>query len=166
HHLADEARVLRGDGPQHGPGRSGLERGVHGVERSQPAAGLHGNGDPLADRRNDSAVVAGAERRVQVHHVQQRGAVGLEPPGHLYGVVAVDRLVGGVPAAQAHRPAAPKVDGRHDDHAATSFTKLSYRARPASPDFSGWNWVANSEPRATAAANTAPYSVSPTVTAG
>ena len=38
-------------------------------------------------------------------------------------------------------------------------------AAPASPDFSGWNWVADNGPASTAATNGTPYSVTVTVSA-
>ena len=37
--------------------------------------------------------------------------------------------------------------------------QLASSAAPASPDFSGWNWVADSVPRSAAAANRSPCSV-------
>src|SRR5205823_7159347 len=36
-------------------------------------------------------------------------------------------------------------------------TPLASSAAPASPDFSGWNWVAHSAPHSTAAANAPPW---------
>jgi hypothetical protein len=40
---------------------------------------------------------------------------------------------------------------------------LAKRVRPALPDFSGWNWVADSGPFSTAATNLDPYSAQETL---
>src|SRR4029453_3271385 len=106
--------------------------------------------------------VAGAapEGGVQVDHVQPAGAVGGEPLGGL------DRVAGaGVrparPLAQPGRLPVEQVDRREQlqGHARRTWvTKLASRARPARPDFSGWNWVPNRLPCSTAAAKRPPES--------
>jgi hypothetical protein len=89
--------------------------------------------------------VAGAapEGGVEVDHVQPARPLGGEPGGGL-DRVAVAGLGAGDPLDEAGRLAVEQVDRREqlEGHAArTSVTKLPSRARPAAPDFSGWNWV-------------------------
>ena len=117
----------------------------------------------MADRPDRLAVVALLEGGVEVHDVEPPRPLLLEAFGDGHGVVGVRGLVVGVAAQQAHRAAAAQVDrGDHDHGWATAFTNRSYSWSPASPDFSGWNCVANTFSCATAAANGRPCSVTPT----
>src|SRR4029453_14629970 len=105
--------------------------------------------------------VAGAapEGGVQVDHVQPAGAVGGEPLGGL-DRVAVAGVGPGGPLDQPGRLPVEQVDRREQLRAharRTGVTKLASRARPARPDFSGWNWVPNRLPCSTAAAKRPPW---------
>ena len=82
--------------------------------------------------------------------------------GHLQEVIVQnfrakpDTAMRGMPDAELHDLAAPQVDGRVEVHqtetgAAQRSTNACRAARPVRLDFSGWNWVAHTEPCATEA---------------
>ena len=147
------------------PRGAGLEQRGDVLHGAQPSAHLHGNLHGAADRLDHLAVVPLVERGVEVDDVQPAGAFLLEAHGHLDGILGVGGLGVGVALQQPDGVAAAQVDRGDHDHAATACTKRSYTASPASPDFSGWNCVANTLSFATAAANVRPYVVAPTVVA-
>ena len=139
-----------------------LDGALDGRDRPQAAAELHGDRDPPADLADDPTVRALLASRVQVHHMEPPGSRGLEPHGDLDGVVVVHGLGRVVAAEEADASALAEVDGRDDDRAEpTSSTNDSYSWRPGSPDFSGWNCVANTFPRASTAENGRPCSARP-----
>ena len=89
--------------------------------------------------------------------IQRRPLVG-EPSSLSHRIVAVDGLAIEVPLVEPDASTAAQVDGRVEvDHrvpaatCSTARTKLPSSARPTALDFSGWNWVAHSRPRSTAA---------------
>ncbi len=110
------------------------------------------------------AVVAGAERGVEVDEVEPLGA-GLLPGERGGERVAVGGLGAGLALDEAHGLAVADVDGGEQfelvmggplagdttrgSHRADGRRRRTHRVRaswqqraPASPDFSGWNWVA------------------------
>ncbi len=127
--------------------------------RTPPEASTLHRGDRGHDAAQVLAVAgAAAEGGVQVDHVQPARPLGGEPGGGL-DRVAVAGLGAGDPLDEPGRLPVEQVDRREQlqGHAArTSVTKLASRARPASPDFSGWNWVPNRLPCSTAAAKRPP----------
>ena len=85
--------------------------------------------------------------------MQPARPLGGEAGGRLHRV-AVAGLGPGDALDEAGRLAVEQVDRREQlqGHAAPTWvTKLASRARPALPDFSGWNWVPNRLPCSTAA---------------
>ena len=110
-------------------------------------------------RREQVRVRAAAERGVQVHQVDPRC------PGPLPGQrrlqrVAVVSLAAGRPLDQPHRAPVRDVHrGQQDQIAHRVPSQLESSTAPASPDFSGWNWVADTTPCSAAAANCSPCSV-------
>ena len=101
-------------------------------------------------------MLAAAERRVEVDEVDPLGARLL--PGER-GVerVAVRRLGAGLALDQAHGLPVRDVDGGQQRRARSQRprTQFASSAAPASPDFSGWNCVADSGPFSTAASERA-----------
>src|SRR5690349_4116227 len=96
--------------------------------------------------------------------MQLRRARVLKPERDLHGIFRVDRFAGEVAHIEAHALAAAYVDGRDEFHAASTIRRKLERSRnPIVPLFSGWNWVAQRLPRAIAAQNEVPYSVTPIV---
>src|SRR5579875_1148589 len=93
--------------------------------------------DPLG-----SVALPGQRRleRVAVARLASRGALH-EPHGRTVGYVDGGQQFEGAP-------------GAHDNVS----SQFSSSAAPASPDFSGWNWVALTGPRSTAATNGSPCS--------
>ena len=74
--------------------------------------------------------------------------------------VAVGGLGPGGALREADRLPPGDVDGGQQDKRTLSVSSQWRRtAAPASPDFSGWNWVAATMPCSTAAANGSPCSV-------
>ena len=116
--------------------------------------------------RNDLAVVALPQRRVQVDDVQPAGALLLEPHGDRDRVVGVGGLLRGVAAEQAHGPAAAQVDGGDHDHAGGHVLhEVLVDLQPGIARLLGVELGGEHVPRATAAPNVTPCSVTPTVTA-
>ncbi len=133
---------------------------------SRDAAGqldldLHGLGD-LGD---PLPVVAGAEGGVQIDQVQPLGS-GALPGQRRLQRVAVGGLGAGLAVHQADGLPVPDVDGGQQFQPVArhvhGFLALSAHrdsiqffssCAPASPDFSGWNWVAHSGPFSTAETN-------------
>ena len=111
------------------------------------------------DLRQQRRVRPAPERRVQVHQVQPRRA-GRLPRQRGVHRVAVGRLAPGGALHQPDRLAAGHVDGGQQDQFTHKLSsQLDRTAAPASPDFSGWNCVAETTPCSTAAANGSPCSV-------
>ena len=130
------------------------------------------------DARPAAPVGAAAERGVEVDQVDPLGAVAL-PGQRRVERVAVAGLGAGLALDEADRLAVGDVDGgqKGEAHAGegtgrgtlrtaaghpadmsraqptTSRSQLPSTVAPASPDFSGWNWVADSAPFSTAATN-------------
>ncbi len=134
-------------------GEGGGERGVVADAAGQLDLDVHGAGH-FGD---EGAVVAGAEGGVQVDEVQPLGAGAL--PGEC-GLQrgAVGGLGAGLAVHQADRLAVADVYGGEQfklRHYSVSIQLVSSWA-PASPDFSGWNWVAHSAPFSTAATKRSP----------
>ncbi len=100
------------------------------------------------------AIGTAAERGVQVDQVDPVGAVTL-PAQRRVQRRAVLGFAAGLALHQAHGSALDDVDCRQQDqrHGYSSPTQLLRMAAPASPLFSGWNWVADSGPSSTAARN-------------
>ena len=125
------------------------QRVVERVERSQPAAVLHGHAqlarDPPQVLEVHGLPALGA---VEVDHVQEAGAR-VDPAARgRQRVLVVDLLRVEVALDQAHGVAAEDVDRRVEVHVARSTravvqmrAKLASRRRPAAEDFSGWNWT-------------------------
>src|SRR5207302_4183725 len=118
---------------------------------------LHG-ADDLADQGGLGG--SAAESAVEIHHVQARSPLRLPPAGHGHGIVGEDRLGFCATLMQAHAPAAAEVDGGNDQHqlrsSRTKAAKFSSSFSPQRWLFSGWNCVAKSVPRPTAAGKVTP----------
>ncbi len=140
--------------------RAGVEPRPHVVPRADAAAGLHRHVDRGADRAQRGLVLAGAERAVEVDHVQRARAGRDEGAraGDRVGVVA--RLARRVAALEPHGVAAAQVDRGVEReralHRAAMRRKLSSSRAPVVRLFSGWNCVAMTLSRATTAAKRSP----------
>ena len=75
---------------------------------------------------------------------------------HLHGIVTKHSLTGIIALQQPHALAAPQVDGGPEFHGQGLLMVARSNSIPADWLFSGWNCVANSRPRATAAQNGPP----------
>ena len=98
---------------------------------------------------------------VEIDDVQPPGTASRKPPRHLRGIISKHGLAGIVALQQSHALTAAKVDGGPEFHGLFSCGYVVMRKRrrssmPAAWLFSGWNCVANSLPRATAAQNGPP----------
>ena len=116
-------------------------------------ADRHGRGDG-----GDEVAVDGLARPggVEVDGVDPSGPGRDERLGHRDGIVAVHALGREVPLDELHDLAAPQVDRRVEVHqtetgAAQRSTNACSVAKPVRLDFSGWNWVAHTDPRSTEA---------------
>ena len=152
----DEVGVLDRRGADHDPAHTRVEERLRGGIVAHPAATLDRRLHGGRDRSDQLAVVARAPRRVEVDHVDPRGARGLVVLGDRDRVVAIGGLAPEVALDQVHHASAAQVDGRvevHQKRRARSHTatKLRSRCSPADPDFSGWNCVAHTLSRSTAA---------------
>ena len=122
----------------------------------------------LADDRGEQlGVGAAAERGVEVDEVDPLGAVAL-PGQRRVARVAVGGLGARLALDEADGLAVRDVDGgeQREGHGGapyrgitrtTSRSQLRSTVAPASPDFSGWNWVAASAPFSTAATKSSPW---------
>ena len=153
--------VLQGRRPDDHTPHAGVEQRVGGGVVAHAPTRLHGHVDGGGDGGHDRPVagVAGAGG-VEVDHVDPRRPGGGERPGLGDGVVAVHGLLPVVALVEAHAPPVAQVDRRVEveavHHAASAAavarpTKLRRMASPVRLDFSGWNWVAHSASRSTAA---------------
>ena len=155
-HAPDELGILDRRGADHDPVHARVEERVRGGLVAHAAATLNGRVDRARDGRDQLAVVASTPSRVEVDHVDPRGACGLVLLRDRYRVVAIGGLTPEVALDQVHHASAAQVDGRvevHQKRRARSHTatKLRSRCSPADPDFSGWNCVAHTLSRSTAA---------------
>ncbi len=160
----DQVGILQGGGAHDHPGDADVGKGSSRLGAAHATAGLHGHVDRFHDGRDERAVhrLAGAGG-IEVHGVDPSGPCGHEPGGHRRGVVAVDPLAVEVALDELDDLAATEVDGRVEVHQAATgapqrSTKAWSTARPVRADFSGWNWVAHTDPRATDATTGPPYS--------
>ena len=107
----------------------------------------------ISSRFTGSPVRAASRSTVWI----QRRAGGHERLGHRHRVVAVDPLAVEVALDELHDLAAAQVDRRVEVHQAAGRRPRSGRRTPGGPprpvrlDFSGWNWVAHTLSRSTAA---------------
>src|SRR6202012_3062290 len=102
-------------------------------------------------------VGAPAERAVQVDEVDPVGA-GLLPGQRGLHRVAVAGLGAGLALEKPDGLTVGHVDrGQQGERHQIPLSQLDSRVAPASPDFSGWNWVEDSRPSSTAAANGSPW---------
>ena len=111
----------------------------------------------LADHLGEQFTVgAAAERGVQVDEVDPLGAVALPTHGGVQRG-AVLGFAAGLALYQADGLAVDDVDSgqKYQRHVGqpSAPTQLASNAAPASPLFSGWNWVADKGPSSTAARN-------------
>ena len=110
-------------------------------------------------RFTGSPVRAASRSTTWIH----RAPASANGPSHGDGVVAVDGLLVEVALHEANGPAGPQIDRRVELHRHASTpaarpVKLVRSRRPVAPDFSGWNWVANTLPCRKAALSVVPYS--------
>ena len=151
--------VLQRRGAEVDPGAAGGQRGLQRLVVADAAGQLHRDVE-LADHLGEQfAVGSAAERGVEVDQVDPLGAVAL--PGHR-GVQrgAVLGFAARLALDQPHGLAVDDVDGGQENQwhggqpsVLTALTQLASSVAPASPLFSGWNWVAASGPSSTAARN-------------
>ena len=133
-------------GPDHHPGRAGLDRLPDRLDRSQSAADLESHIDVGADPA-DVIEVHGvaAARAVEVDDVQLARARIYPPPRGVERVGVVDGLLIELALGQAHGLALEDVDGGEQDHARAPATPAQIATNPSSmrspfsDDFSGWN---------------------------
>ena len=140
-------------------GREPIARVVDGADAPTR---LHPGPHVRADRLDHREVrIPAVACRVEVDHVDPACAGRVEPARDRDRVVVVDGLVLVVAPGEAHDLSGTKVDRGIEVHQpsaglATASTKLRSMRIPTSPDFSGWNCVAQSAPISTAAANRRP----------
>ena len=152
-------RVLQRRGADVDPGAAGAERAGQRVVVPDAAGHLHLHVQAAHHVREQVRVGAAAEGGVQVHQVDPRGAGPLPGQRGLHRV-AVLAAAAGHALDELDRVPVGDVDGGQQGEPGHSVpSQLASSAAPASPDFSGWNWVADSTPCSAAAANRSPCSV-------
>ncbi len=124
---------------------------------ADPAAHLHVDVERADDLGLQVPVAAAAEGGVEVDQVQPLGA-GVLPAPRGGDRVAVHPLGAGDALGELDRAPLGDVDGGQQLQVGGHRLPIQLRSRaaPASPDFSGWNWVAESGPFSTAATNRSP----------
>src|SRR5699024_10011879 len=153
--------VLEGGGPEVDPGAPGGQCGAEGLLVADPAAQLHLDVEAPDDVGEEVPVASYAEGRVQVHQVDPLRTGLLPAAGRLERLPELPAGAGD-PLSQLDRLPAAHVDGREElqsrspTRAHRDITQFFSRCSPASPDFSGWNCVADSAPFSTAATKGAP----------
>ena len=151
----DEVGALDGCSTDHDSTHAEAEERVRDVVVAHTTAALHRRPDGTHDRGHRLTVVASTACGVEVDDVDPRRAGGLELLRHGHWVVVVGGLLLEVALCQPHDPPVAHIDGRVEIHRAQprqhASTKLRSSCSPADPDFSGWNCVAHTLPRSTAA---------------
>src|SRR5262249_36563673 len=144
--------------------------GTRGCSAGPPGP-LDRHVEPPHDQSEQRRVGTAAERGVEVDQVDPAGSGILPGQGGVPGV-SVSGLGAGRALEQPDGLAAGDVNGRQQDQGIGAgraragragsnshwmdSSQLASSAAPASPDFSGWNWVADSGPFSTAAMNGSP----------
>src|SRR5271166_604347 len=153
-HPSAPLRVFQGGRSEVDPGAAGGQRRGQRIVVADPAGHLDPHVELADDLGEQFAVGAAAERGVQVDQVDPFGTVALpaQRGGHRRAVLG---FAAGFALYQAHGTAVDHVDrGQQDQrHLYNPSTQLLSTAAPASPLFSGWNWVAANGPSSTAAKN-------------
>ena len=85
--------------------------------------------------------------------MQPLGTLGFISLRDGYRLFVVDGLARVVALDEPYTAPIADVDRREEDHAPAARTKFDSNARPASPDFSGWNCVAITFSRSAAQQN-------------
>ena len=165
-----ERGILERRGAEHHPLDARVEQCLGSGIVTHASPGLHGHVDRRRDRTDHRTVhrLTGA-RRVEVDDVDPRRAGCGEGTRLRDGIVAVHRLAVVVTLVEPHTAATEQVDGGIQvhlvrsaasgpapGHAATERTKLSRICKPVAPDFSGWNCMATTWSRCTAATTLPP----------
>ena len=151
----DGLGILDGQAPDDDPGHTPVEQGAV----PHPAADLDRDRQGGGQAGDDGPIVALAASGVEVDHVDPLGAGVDEAAGDEEGIVAVDGLPVEISLHQADASPSSEVDGGvevHQPDRSTAATKLASSCNPTVLDFSGWNWVAHSESRPTAAVTVPP----------
>src|SRR6202048_4476692 len=156
-HRSAPPRILQRRSPEVDPRASGRQCGRQRVVVADTAGQFDLHVKLAHDLGQQLTIGAAAERRVQVDQVNPFGTVAL-PTQRGVQRCAVLGFATGPALHQAHRPALDHVDGgqQNQPHVYNPSTQLLNTAAPASPLFSGWNWVAASGPSSTAARNGTP----------
>ena len=140
--LGDESRVDRRRGTDHRAGKAQVQSFADqilssAVRRRAAAAAWP---PPAGDRPHDARVVSGAERAVQVHHMDPPGALLEKALRDRDGIVPINGLPRPLALAQTNDAAISNVDGGKEIHysgvtAATAwrFQPPAGRSRPAEP---------------------------------
>ena len=156
---AHPVRVLQRRGADVDPGAAGAERAGQRVVVPDAAGHLHLHVDLVHHVGEQVRVRAAPERGVQVHQVDPRGAGPLPGQRGLHRVAVLAAAAGHALDELDRVPVGDVDGGQQGESGQRVSSQLDSRAAPASPDFSGWNWVADSTPCSAAAANRSPCSV-------
>ena len=162
---AHHSGLLQRGGADVDPAAAGGQRGRQRLVVADAAGQLDLDVERADDLGQQLAVVPAAEGGVEVDQVDPLRAR-LLPAQRGLDRVAEALLRAGHALHQLDGLAAGDVDGGQAARGGTSgasqswstrlSTQLRSSAAPASPDFSGWNWVAHSGPFSTAATNRSP----------
>ena len=157
-----ERRLLERGGAEHDPAHPGLEERLGRRLVTDAPAGLHRHVDGAGDLGDDGAVDGAARcgRRRGRRRGSRSPRASAKVTGLLERVLVVHGLLGVVPLVETHAAAPQQVDGGEERPSLHVHRRAGCgrpprtrrgRSSPTAPDFSGWNWVAHTGPRSTAA---------------
>lgn len=111
--------------PEHHARGTDVREALEGFKRADAAADLHGKRGLPHDALDDGDVFGHARARaVEVDNVNPCGALGLELPCLVDGVIVIDRHLGIVPFGEAHGAAIQDIDCREKIHVSAFLSEI------------------------------------------
>ena len=126
HRRACELGVVYERGTEHHARSTDVREALEGLKCADAAADFHGKRGLPHDALDDGDVFGHARARaVEVDHVNPGGALGLELPRLVNGIVVIDRHLGIIPLGKAHGVAFQDIDCREKVHVSAFLSEIN-----------------------------------------